>query len=77
MKYLFVYAPGLHSISFSIYCATQFADNNGAIVYICTCELVEYRANENVTMVYGSVSVYDKIFLNLEPSCVLHNSMTY
>ena len=74
IKYLFVYAPGLHSISFSIYCATH---RNRASDYICTCELVEYRANENVTMVYSSVSVCDKFFLNLEPSCVLHNSMTY
>ena len=67
MKYLFVYAPGLHIISFSISCATQWADRNGASVYISTCDLVEYRANENVITVYSKVSVCDKFILTWNP----------
>ena len=51
IEYSFMNAVGLHSRSFSMYCATKIVYRNGASAYICTCGLVEYRASKNVTQV--------------------------
>ena len=52
MEYPFVFATGLHSTSSSLFCATQWMYSNGASVYICTCEVVEYSPSVNVTTAY-------------------------
>ena len=36
-----LYAPGLCSVLFSMYCTTKEAYKNGASVYICTCVVVK------------------------------------
>ena len=49
-EYPFVYAPGLHNISFGMYSITQKVFRSGASDYIfCTCGVVDYRESENVT----------------------------
>ena len=71
-EYPFVYAPGLHSKSFSMYYATQETYRNGASLSICTCGLVGYLASENVTPIFttfifngggSNIACQDKVLL--------------
>ena len=48
-----MYAPGLQSTSFGMYCTTQGVYRNRVSVYICMFEAVEYEASENVTPCSG------------------------
>ena len=45
MEYLFVYIPGLCKTSFSMNYKTHGMSRKRAIVYICMCGVVEYRAS--------------------------------
>ena len=55
MKYLAGHTTELYSsYIISKYYTTHEPYRNGASIYICTCELLEYCANQNVTTVqYG------------------------